>query len=85
MQEEDYTIWGASPILGEDEDYDPSNAKRVYGGAPKMERPKVLVIDGKPSYLYGPSGWAIHGGDRTACCVPRIDLPDGAGPMPAGD
>ncbi len=57
--------------------------KKIYGGAPKLERPKVLVIDGKPAYLYAPSGWALHGGDRTANYVFRINLPTGAGPMPS--
>ncbi|MFT6831178.1 MAG: alpha-L-fucosidase [Planctomycetota bacterium] len=64
-------------------DYDPDKGQRVYGSQPKMERPKVLMIGGKPAYLYGPSGWALHGGDRTAAYVLKINLPQSAGPMPA--
>lgn len=65
--------------------YDPEVAKRIYGGEPKLERPKILVVDGAPAWLYGPSGWTIHGGDRTACYVLRIDLPDGASPLPTDE
>ncbi len=66
------------PSYFEQCDLDP--ARRIYGGDPKLERPKVLVIDGRPAWLYGPSGWALHGGDRTACYVLRIALPADAGP-----
>ena len=44
--------------------YDPKKATRVYGAA-KIERPKVLMIKGKPAYLYGASGWEITGLPRT--------------------
>jgi hypothetical protein len=63
-------------------DIDLNRVKRVYGAHPKLERPKVLLIDGEPSYLFAPSGWALHGGDRTANYVLKIDLPDDAGPVP---
>jgi glycerophosphoryl diester phosphodiesterase len=66
-------------------DYDPAKGRRVYGNRPKMERPKVLMIDGQPAYLYGPSGWTIHGGDRTVAYVLKINLKEGAGPMPASE
>jgi len=39
-----------------------------------LERPKVLMIDGVPSYLYGPSGWNIFGGARTVSHVLKINL-----------
>ncbi len=45
--------------------YDPLRATRVYGGDPKFERPRILTIDGKPAYLYAPSGWNVLGGKRT--------------------
>ncbi len=66
-----------------DPSYDPRKSRHVYGSAPKLERPKVLMVDGKPAFLYGPSGWAIHGRDRTAAYVLKIDLPPGAGPIAA--
>jgi hypothetical protein len=59
-------------------DYDAAQIKRIYGGDPKLERPKVLMLEGQPAYLYGPSGWAVHGGERTACYVLRIKLPSDA-------
>ena len=55
-------------------DYDPAVGKHIYGPRPKLERPKILMREGKPAYIYGPSGWAIHGGDRTACYVLKINL-----------
>lgn len=62
--------------------FDPSSIVRIYGGDPKLERPKVLMMDGKPRCLYAPSGWALHGGKRTACYVLRINLDKNAGPLP---
>jgi hypothetical protein len=62
--------------------YDAGKVKRVYGHDPKLERPKVLMLNGRPAYLYAPSGWAVHGGPRTACYVLRIDLPSKAVPIP---
>jgi hypothetical protein len=64
-------------------DLDLGSVKRVYGGAPKLERPKILTMAGEPTYLYAPSGWVLHGGDRTANYVLKIDLPEGASPMPS--
>ena len=29
--------------------YDPARVKKVYGGDPKFERPKVLCVDGRPA------------------------------------
>jgi len=54
--------------------YDPDKNIKIYGGDPKLERPKILMIDGKPAYLYGPSGWNFFGGDRTVCHVLKINL-----------
>ena len=64
------------------QDYDTAKVQRIYGGDPKLERPKVLMLNDRPAYLYAPSGWAVHGGERTACYVLRINLPSGAGPVP---
>ena len=58
--------------------YDPKKVRRIYGQDPKLERPKILMIQGRPAYLYAPSGWAVHGGNRTACYVLRINLPENA-------
>ena len=54
--------------------YNPDKNTKIYGGDPKLERPKILMIDGKPAYLYGPSGWNFFGGDRTVCYVLKINL-----------
>jgi hypothetical protein len=56
--------------------------KRVYGGAPKFERPKVLCLDGRPAWLYAPSGWNVTGGQRTVSHVLKINLKPGDGPLP---
>jgi hypothetical protein len=71
---------GADVQLGYDriptyfKQFDAEGCKHIYGPDPKLERPKVLMRGGEPSYLYGPSGWAVHGGDRTACYVLKIDI-----------
>ncbi len=54
-------------------DYDSAKVVKIYGGDPKLERPKVLMIDGKPAYLYGPGGWNFFGGDRTVSHVLKIN------------
>jgi hypothetical protein len=64
---------GYDRIPGYFREYDEKYIRKVYGRDPKIERPKVLMIDGEPAYLYGPSGWAVHGGERTACYVLRIE------------
>lgn len=38
----------------------------------KFERPQILMIDGKPSYLYGPSGTNTDGGKGSAAYVLKI-------------
>ena len=53
-------------------DYDPDRVIKIYGGEPKLERPKILMIDGKPAYLYGPSGWNFFGKERTVGHVLKI-------------
>ncbi|NWK55023.1 hypothetical protein HW115_05345 [Verrucomicrobiaceae bacterium N1E253] len=47
--------------------------KRYYGPAePKFERPQVLVIDGKPAYVYLPSGSSFIGSDGTCSYVLKV-------------
>jgi hypothetical protein len=77
----DWTQLGYDRIPAYYKEYDPKRGRQVYGDAAKLERPKVLMIGNQPAYLYAPSGWAVHGGERTACYVLRINLPDDAGPV----
>jgi hypothetical protein len=70
---EDATI-GYHKLASYYKDYDPEKVVKIYGGDPKLERPKVLMIDGKPSYLYGPGGWNFFGGDRTVGHVLKINM-----------
>lgn len=53
-------------------DYDEAKATKIYGPQAKFERPKVLMIDGKPKYLFAPSGWNPYGEDRVSCNILRI-------------
>lgn len=61
--------------------YDPARVKKVYGGDPKFERPKVLCVDGRPAWLFAPSGWNVTGGQRTVSHVLKINLQPGDGPL----
>lgn len=70
---EDATI-GYKRIPDYYKNYDAKKAVKIYGPDPKLERPKILMIDGKPAYLYGPSGWNIYGNDRTVGHVLKINL-----------
>lgn len=47
------------------------NPKWYYGprGVMKFERPQILMIDGKPGYLYAASGCNIYGGSATISYV----------------
>lgn len=50
----------------------PDGWKNYYGpggDGSKMERPQVLMIDGKPAYFYAPSGTNIEGGDGSISYV----------------
>jgi hypothetical protein len=53
--------------------YNESKTSKIYGAGPKFERPKVLLIDGKPTYLFAPSGWNQYGGKRTVCNILKIE------------
>jgi hypothetical protein len=39
--------------------------KKISGGDPKLERPKLLMEAGQSAWLYSPSGWNVTGGERT--------------------
>lgn len=52
--------------------YDEAKTNKVYGPNAKFERPKVLLIDGKPSYLFAPSGYQVYGKERVECHVLKI-------------
>lgn len=45
------------------------NERHIYGNLRKLERPQLLMKDGKPWYLYAPTGTNINGG---ANVVPYI-------------
>lgn len=47
-------------------------AKQIYGSHPKFERPQVLMKDGKPAYLYVPSGANMNGDKHTIVHVLRF-------------
>ena len=55
-------------------EYNENKATKIYGANPKIERPKILMINNKPAYLYGPSGWNIYGGKRTVGHVFKINI-----------
>ena len=61
--------------------YDPGRVKKVYGGDPKFERPKVLCFEGRPEWLYAASGWNVTGGQRTVSHVLKINLQPDDGPL----
>jgi len=55
-------------------DYNRKKAVKIYGLDPKFERPKILMINNKPAYLYAPSGWNVFGGKRTVGHVLKINI-----------
>lgn len=63
--------------------YDPQRVEKIYGGDPKLERPKLLLENGQPAWLFAPSGWNVTGGERTVLHVLRIELQPGDSPLPA--
>lgn len=52
--------------------YNRKKATKIYGNSPKFERPKILMIDGEPSYLFAPSGWNVEGESRSVCYILKI-------------
>lgn len=62
--------------------YDAHRVKKIYGSDPKFERPKILIEEGKPSWLYAPSGWNVTGGERTVIHLLQILLKPDDGPLP---
>ena len=57
---------------------DPKQIRDFYG-AGSLQRPQVLMKDGKPSYLYVASGTVTNGGDGSVCIALRCQ-PDPATP-----
>lgn len=55
---------------------------RIYGALPKVERLKILTINGRPAFLYAASGWTYDGSQRCLNHVLRITLPANASPLP---
>ena len=56
-------------------EYDINKVRRFYGPDDiKFERPQILLIAGKPVYMYTPSGHNIFGGDATVSYVLKISL-----------
>jgi hypothetical protein len=50
------------------------HAERHYGPEViKFERPQILMKDGKPAYLYAPSGYNIFGGGSTVSYVLKFE------------
>lgn len=45
----------------------PARVKKIYDGDPKFERLKVLCLEGRPAWLYAPSGWNVIGGRSITC------------------
>gem|GEM_PF-112018 len=63
--------------------YDAKKTTHFYGGSnPKFERPKVLMRDGQPAFLYAAGGNNVYGGPRTVVYVLRVKLKPGDGPLP---
>ncbi len=56
------------------QDYSPTKAKRFYGPAdnPKFEAPRFLLINGKPAYFFGTSGFNVNGGAYPMTYVLKI-------------
>jgi len=63
-------------------DYDATKVKRIYGSDPKLERPKLLMENGAPAWLYAPSGLNVTGGERTVIHALKVNLKPGDGPLP---
>lgn len=56
---------GYLPLAKYIPEHDMGKARKIYGGMVKLERPQLLMIKGKPAYLYAPSGYNIYGGEST--------------------
>lgn len=62
--------------------YDPKNVKRIYDPYPNVQRPKLLLINGRPAYLYAACGFTFDGWPRCENHVFKINLPPNAMPEP---
>jgi len=54
---------------------DLSKVRKIYGRDFKFERPGILLLDGKPAYFYGASGFNLSGGETPESYVLKINLP----------
>ncbi len=52
--------------------YDSTKVSKNYGDRAKFERPKLLIINDRPAYLFAPSGWNIDGGKHSVCYILKI-------------
>lgn len=50
----------------------PAGARFHYGRETKFERPQMLMEQGRPAWLYAPSGTALHGEDGTGVHLLRL-------------
>jgi hypothetical protein len=55
------------------QNFSKTKSVKIYGSDPKLERPKILMQNGVPAYLYAPSGWSFYGTDRTENYVLKIN------------
>ncbi len=62
--------WETRPKMFPNQDF--SNGKRVYG-TNKFERPKIIKVDGVPSYMVLPSGFNARGNPWTVLHGFKID------------
>jgi len=53
---------------------DLSKVRRLYGRDFKFERPGILMLDGRPAYFYGASGFNLNGGETPESYVMKINL-----------
>ena len=53
---------------------DLSKVRKLYGRDFKFERPGILMLQGKPAYFYGASGFNLNGGETPESYVMKINL-----------
>jgi hypothetical protein len=57
-----------------DKHIDPKKVRRLAGRDFKFERPGILMLNGKPAYFYGASGFNLSGGDTPESYVMKINV-----------
>ena len=65
---------GFEPIPTYYNKYDSSKATKIYGHKAKFERPKILMLNDQPSYLFASSGWNVYGDERTVAYILKIEI-----------